>query len=98
MEDLVDSFFHAGDGRGPLEVEILYGGTSLPVVVSRAYVEGDFGNLGSGLPADVVPSTDVVSMPGLFHDNDFRANIAVTAADQATWASSSAMWRSRVCR
>jgi hypothetical protein len=25
-------------------------------------------------------------MPGLFHDDDFRTNIAVTAGDEATWA------------
>jgi hypothetical protein len=86
LEDLVNDLFHAGEGRGPLDVEILHGGTTLPVVVSRAYAEGNFGNLGSGLPADVVPSVDVVSMPGLFHDIDFRSSIAVTAGDQATWA------------
>jgi hypothetical protein len=55
-------------------------------VVSRAYAEEEFGNLGSGLPADVQPSTDVVSMPGLFHDSAFRSNIAVTAGAEDTWA------------
>jgi len=86
LEDLVETFFHAGDGRGPLDVEVLHGGTRAPVVVSRAYSENSFGNLGSGLPADVEPSTAVVSMPGLFHDGEFRTNIAVTAGDKATWA------------
>jgi hypothetical protein len=86
LQDLVKDLFHAGDGKGPLEVEILHGGKVLPVVVSRAYAEGQFGNLGSGLPADVVPSTDVVSMPGLLHDDDFRTNIAVTAGAELTWA------------
>ncbi len=86
LEDLVETFFRAGDGRGPLDVEILHGGSKAPVVVSRAYSENTFGNLGSGLPADVEPSTAVVSMPGLFHDDDFRTNIAVTAGDEATWA------------
>ena len=87
LEDLVENLFHAGEGRGPLDVEILHGGTILPVAVSRAYAENDFGNLGSGLPADVAPSVNVMSMPGLFHDDDFRTNIAVTAGDQTTWAS-----------
>ena len=86
LEDLVETFFRAGDGRGPLDVEVLHGGSRAPVVVSRAYSENSFGNLGSGLPADVEPSTTVVSMPGLFHDSEFRTNIAVTAGDEATWA------------
>jgi hypothetical protein len=86
LEDLVETFFHAGDGRGPLDVEIVDGGKKAPVVVSRAYSENSFGNLGSGLPADVLPSTNAVSMPGLFHDDDFRTNIAVTAGDEALWA------------
>jgi hypothetical protein len=86
LEDVVGVLFKAGDGRGPLDVEIVNGGKALPVVVSRAYAEGVVGNLGSGLPADVQPSTNVVSMPGLFHDDDFRSNIAVTAGSEATWA------------
>ena len=86
LEDLVETFFRAGDGRGPLDVEIVNGGKKAPVVVSRAYSENSFGNLGSGLPADVVPSTASVSMPGLFHDDAFRTNVAVTAGDEATWA------------
>jgi hypothetical protein len=67
-------------------VEIVNGGGKAPVVVSRAYAENPFGNLGSGLPADVLPSTSTVSMPGLFHDDDFRTNIAVTAGDETLWA------------
>ncbi len=86
LEDLVVDLFRAGDGRGPLDVEVLSGAKGAPVVVSRAYSENSFGNLGSGLPADVVPSTDVVTLPGLFHDNDFRSSVAVTAGDQAVWA------------
>jgi hypothetical protein len=86
FEDVVDDLFNAGNGRGPLDVEIMHGGALLPVVVSRAYAEEDFGNLGSGLPADVAPSTDVVSMPGLFHDDDLRSNISVTAGGEDTWA------------
>jgi hypothetical protein len=79
LEDLVADLFRAGDSRGPLGIEVLTAGSEAPVVVSRAYAENPFGNLGSGLPADVQPSTDVVSMPGLFHDEAFRSNIAVTA-------------------
>jgi hypothetical protein len=86
LEDLVVDLFRAGDGRGPLEVEVVSGGQKVPVVFSRAYSENSFGNLGSGLPADVAPSTDVVTMPGLFHDSNFRSSAAVTASDQAVWA------------
>ncbi len=82
----MSSLFGAGDGKGPLSIEVLTQGTEPPVVVSRAYSENAFGNLGSGLPADVQPSTAVVAMPGLFHDGDFRSNIAVTAGDQEVWA------------
>lgn len=86
LEDLVVDLFRAGDGRGPLDVEVLNGATKAPVVVSRAYSENSFGNLGSGLPADVMPSTDAVSLPGLLHDDDFRSSVAVTAGDEAVWA------------
>lgn len=87
LEDLIQSVFEAGDGKGPLGIDVLTAGTSLPVVVSRAYSENTFGNLGSGLPADVEPSSDAVTMPGLFHDGSFRSNIAVTAAGEDVTAS-----------
>ena len=87
LEDLVADLFRAGDSRGPLGIEVLTADSDAPVVVSRAYAENPFGNLGSGLPADVQPSTDVVSMPGLFHDETFRSNIAVTAdSGHDVWA------------
>jgi hypothetical protein len=87
LEDLVADLFRAGDSRGPLGIEVLTAGSEAPVVVSRAYAENPFGNLGSGLPADIQPSTDVVSMPGLFHDEAFRSNIAVTAdSGHDVWA------------
>jgi hypothetical protein len=86
LEDLVSTLFGAGDGKGPLSIEVLTQGTAPPVVVSRAYSENIFGNLGSGLPADVQASTAVVAMPGLFHDDELRSNIAVTAADAEVWA------------
>jgi hypothetical protein len=87
LEDLVADLFRAGDSRGPLVIEVLTAGSEAPVVVSRAYAENPFGNLGSGLPADIQPSTDVVSMPGLFHDEAFRSNIAVTAdSGHDVWA------------
>ncbi len=79
LEDLVADLFGAGDGRGPLYIEVLTADSVAPVVVSRTFTENTFGNLGSGLPADVQPSMVVVSMPGLFHDQAFRSNIAVTA-------------------
>ena len=88
LEDLVVSVFGAGDGRGPLRVEPLGTGASTPVVVSRSFAERTFGNLGSGLPANVEQAETVVSMPGLFHDAEFRSNIAVTAGEGAgVWAS-----------
>jgi len=87
LEDLVADLFRAGDGRGPLDIEVLTAGSVAPVVTSRAYAENPFGNLGSGLPADVQPSRDAVSMPGLFHDQAFRSNIAVTADEgHDVWA------------
>ena len=58
FEDLVDTLFGAGNGKGPLTVEVLTAGSQSPVVVSRAYTENSYGNLGSGLPADVQPSLD----------------------------------------
>jgi hypothetical protein len=87
LEDLVATLFGAGDGRGPLEVEVVTAGTVPPAVVSRAYAESPFGNLGSGLPTDAQPSTAAVSMPGLFHDQQFRSSVAVTAGDHEVWAS-----------
>jgi hypothetical protein len=87
LEDVVADLFGAGDGRGPLYVEVLTADSIAPVVVSRTFAENPFGNLGSGLPADVLPSTLVVSMPGLFHDQAFRSNIAVTADEgHDVWA------------
>jgi hypothetical protein len=87
FEDVAASLFGAGIGSGPLQIEVTAGAGAAPVVVSRAYAENSFGDLGSGLPADVQPSTDVVSMPGLYHDADFRSSVSVTAApDRNVWA------------
>jgi hypothetical protein len=86
LEDLVTGMFGAGDGRGPLEIKVLTDNTLPPVVVSRAFAQNPFGNLGSGLPADVEMSTDTVSMPGLFHDSQFRSNVSVTAGEREVWA------------
>ena len=87
LEDLVATLFEAGDGRGPLEVAVVTSGTVLPVIASRTYAENSFGNLGSGLPAGIQPSSATVSMPGLFQDARFRSNIAVTAGDADVIAS-----------
>ena len=87
LEDVVADLFGTGDGRGPLNIEVLTADSIAPVVVSRTFADNPFGNLGSGLPADVQPSTNVVSMPGLFHDQAFRSNIAVTADEgHDVWA------------
>ena len=79
LEDIVAEVFRAGDGRGPLKVIQMGPATERPVVVSRSFAERLFGNLGSGLPGDVLPATGSVSMPGLFHNDTFRSNISLTA-------------------
>ena len=79
FEDIVPTLFGAGDGRGPLRVTSDGSGDLFPVIVSRTYAERSFGNLGSGVPADVVPAAGTVTMPGLFEDGAYRSNVSVTA-------------------
>ena len=58
---------------------MLTDGTESPAVISRTYAARAFGNLGSGLPADVELATGEFTMPGLIHDADYRSSVAVVA-------------------
>jgi hypothetical protein len=78
-DDIVDSLFKAGDGRGPLRVTARDDNVA-PVIVSRTYAVRASGNFGSGLAADVRPSASTFALPGLREDDDYRSNISVTAA------------------
>jgi len=76
---MVKNFLGMEDGKGPVFIEVLTDTTSAPAVSSRTYAERSFGNLGSGLPADNEPATGEFTMPGLFHDANYRSSIAVMA-------------------
>jgi hypothetical protein len=82
LSDLVRTVFGKVDGKGPLQIEVLTKDTEPPVLISRTYVATPFGNLGSGLPADVSHSSASFSMPGLVHDADYRSSVAVMAGPQ----------------
>jgi hypothetical protein len=79
LKDVVKNLLGGKDGKGPLRIEVITEGTELPSVISRTYAARSFGNLGSGLPADVEPSTGEFTMPGLIHGADYRSNVAVMA-------------------
>jgi hypothetical protein len=81
LKDLVKNFLGNQDGKGPLQIEVVTAGTDAPSVISRTYAARDFGNLGSGLPADVEPSTGSFTMPGLYHDKKYRSSVAVMAGE-----------------
>lgn len=79
LKNIVKNFLGGEDGKGPLQIEVLTDGTEPPSVISRTYAARAFGNLGSGLPADVEHSTGEFTMPGLLHDSNYRSSIAVMA-------------------
>ncbi len=88
FENIVAGLFGAGEGRGPLRVETLNPDDPAPVIVARTLVEETSGNFGSGLPADIEPAAGVVSIPGLFHGDEYRSSVSVTAdTEQGLWAS-----------
>ena len=91
--DIVAETFGSGNGRGPLRVETLGGGATMPVVVSRTYAERVFGNLGSGLPASSNFEREPVIMPGLFHGTAYRSSIAVTAGPDSGVRASFELYR-----
>lgn len=79
LKDIVKNLLGGEDGKGPLQIDVLTEDTEPPSVISRTYAARTFGNLGSGLPADVEPSTGEFTMPGLIHDADYRSSVAVVA-------------------
>ncbi len=79
LKDLVKNFPGGEDGKGPLQIEVLTDSTEPPAVISRTCAARNFGNLGSGLPADVEHATGEYTMPGLIHDADYRSSVAVMA-------------------
>jgi hypothetical protein len=82
LKDVVKNLLGGEDGKGPLQIEVLTDGTDLPSAISRTYAARGFGNLGSGLPADVEHSTGEFTMPGLVHDANYRSSIAVMAGPE----------------
>ncbi len=79
FEDIVPGLFGMDSSRGPLRVASVGAGDQLPVTVARTYAMRSFGNLGSGMPADVAPLRGSFSMPGLRVSDDYRSSISVTA-------------------
>jgi hypothetical protein len=79
LKDMVKNFLGGDDGKGPLHIEVLTEDTVPPCVISRTYAARHFGNLGSGLPADVELATGEFTMPGLVHGEDYRSSVAVMA-------------------
>jgi len=94
FEDLVDTLFDAGNGRGSLTVVQNGPGTARPAVISRSYAERRFGNFGSGLPGDVAPQQGSVSMPGLFDNDAYRSNVSVTASTASDVTATFELFRS----
>jgi hypothetical protein len=83
LKNLVKNFLGGGDGKGPLQIQVLTDDTSAPAVVSRTYAKRSFGNLGSGLPSDVQLDKGQFTMPGLMHDSEYRSSVAVMAGPGA---------------
>jgi hypothetical protein len=81
FEDVVKSVFNAGEGRGPVRVETVTKSVSQPVLTSRTIAERSFGNLGQGMPAAAGAEIGTWFLPGLIHDDNYRTNVAVTAAE-----------------
>jgi hypothetical protein len=89
LEDVVASAFGAGDGRGALRLEVLSKAPPPITVAARVYAERSFGNFGQGMPAVAAPAAGTFYLTGLRHDDEYRSNIGVTAAEdplQATFA------------
>jgi hypothetical protein len=82
LKDMVKNFLGGKDGKGPLQIEVLTDDTDSPSAISRTYAARNFGNLGSGLSADIALSTGEFTMPGLIHDADYRSNITVMAGPE----------------
>ena len=93
FEDIVQTVFRAGDGRGPIRVETIGSGVLEPAIASRTVAQRSFGTLGQGVPAVVRPRAGRFYLPGLRHDDDYRSNIAVTAAADEAVIATFALYR-----
>jgi hypothetical protein len=80
FEDVVQTVFDAGEGRGPIRLETVGVDVVEPAVVSRTVAVRSFGSYGQGMPAIVRPQAGTLYLPGLRHDEEYRSNVAVTAA------------------
>jgi hypothetical protein len=83
FEDVVQNMFTAGNGRGPVRLEVVSKSLAEPAVLSRIFAEEDIGNLGQGMPAVGLNRGGSYFLPGLRQDEDYRTNVAVTAASDA---------------
>ena len=80
FEDVVKSAFAVDNGKGPIRIETLTGGVAGPVVASRTFAASPLGNRGQGMPSVTHPRNGLSYLAGLREDDEFRSNIAVTAA------------------
>jgi hypothetical protein len=93
FEDIVQTVFRAGDGRGPIRLETVGFDIVEPAVASRTVAERSFGTYGQGMPAVVRPRAGTFGLPGLRHDDDYRSNVAVTAAVDSAVVATFALFR-----
>jgi hypothetical protein len=93
FEDIVQTVFNAGEGRGPIRVETLGFDIVEPAVASRTVAERSFGTFGQGMPAVVRPRSGDFYLPGLRHDDEYRSNVAVTATTESAVVATLALYR-----
>ncbi len=93
FEDVVQTLFAAGDGRGPVRIQVEESGMPEPAVVSRTFAQRALGNLGQGMPAVRAPAAGTSYLTGLVHDDDYRTNVAVTAGDGSPVEATFALYR-----
>ena len=93
FEDIVQTAFGAGDGRGPIRVETVGTDVVEPAVASRTVAERSFGTYGQGMPAVVRPRAGTFYLPGVRHDAAYRSNVAVTATTTGALAASFVLYR-----
>jgi hypothetical protein len=93
FEDIVQTVFRAGDGRGPIRLETLGSDVLEPAVASRTVAQRSFGTYGQGMPAVVRPRAGTSYLSGLRHDDDYRSNVAVTATGDEAVIATFALYR-----
>jgi hypothetical protein len=93
FEDIVQSVFRAGDGRGPIRLETAGVDIIEPAVASRTVAERSFGTFGQGMPAVVRPQAGTSYLPGVRHDDDYRSNVAVTAMTDSAVVATFSLYR-----